>query len=52
MNTMPEAEKEAVSMFIFAIMRILLKRGWEVDTSFEASDRTLIHQTVGSWTGS
>ena len=45
-KTMSEAEKEYVPARITAIMRILLKHGWDVNAPFEASGGTVLHQAV------
>ena len=52
MKTMSEAEKEYVPNQIIAILKILLKHGWDVNTPFEPSGRTVLHQAVSFWTGS
>ncbi|KAJ9606983.1 hypothetical protein H2200_008994 [Cladophialophora chaetospira] len=52
MKTMSEAENEFASIRIIAILRILLKRGWEVDSPVDTSGRSVLHQAVGLWTGS
>lgn len=52
MKTMSEAEKVYVPNRIIAILRILLKHGWDVNVPFETSGRTVLHQAVTFWTGS
>lgn len=53
MKTMSEAEKEYVPNRIIAIMKILLRQGWDVNEPFETSSgRTALHQAVNFWTGS
>ena len=52
MKTLSEAEKEYVPDRIIAIMKILLKHGWDVNAPFETSGRTVLHQAVTFWTGS
>lgn len=52
MKTMSEAGKEYVPKRITAIIRILLKHGWDVNAPFETSGRTVLHQAVTFWTGS
>ena len=52
MKTMSEAEKEHAPNRIIAILRILLKYGWDVNTPFETSGGTVLHQAVTLWTGS
>lgn len=51
-KTMSEAEKEYVPYRMIAILRILLKHGWDVNAPFETSGGTVLHQAVGFWTGS
>ena len=51
-KTIAEAEKEHVVHRIIAILRILLKHGWDVNTPFETSGVTVLHQAVTFWTGS
>ena len=51
-KTMSEAEKEDAPKQIVAIMRILLKHGWNVNEPFESSSATVLHQAVTFWTGS
>ncbi len=51
MKTMSEAEKEYVPKRIIAILRILLKHGWDVNAPFETSGGTVLHQAVTFWTG-
>lgn len=51
-KTMSEAEKEFVPNRIIAILRTLLKHGWDVNAPFETSGRTVLHQAVAFWTGS
>jgi tetratricopeptide (TPR) repeat protein len=52
MKTLSEAEKEYVPKRIIAILRILLKHGWDVNAPFETSGGTVLHQAVTFWTGS
>ena len=52
MKTMSETEKEYVPNRMIAILRILLKHGWDVNAPFETSGRTVLHQAVTFWTGS
>ncbi|KAH8669667.1 hypothetical protein BGZ60DRAFT_469873 [Tricladium varicosporioides] len=52
MKTMSETEKEYVPSKIIAILKILLRYGWDVNTPFETSGRTVLHQAVAFWTGS
>lgn len=52
MKTMSETEKEHVPNRIIAILRILLKHGWDVNAPLEASGGTVLHQAVNFWTGS
>ena len=52
MKTMSEAEKEHVPNLMIAIMRILLKHGWDVNAPFETLGGTVLHQAVTFWTGS
>ena len=52
MKTMSEAEKEHVPNQIIAILRILIKHGWNVNAPFETSGETVLHQAVTFWTGS
>lgn len=52
MKTMSDAEKEYVPSQIIAIFRILLKHGWKVNSPFEKSGGTVLHQAVAFWTGS
>lgn len=51
-KTISEAEKEYVPNRIIAIMRILLKHGWDLNTPFETSGGTVLHQAVTFWTDS
>lgn len=51
-KTISEAEKEYVPNRIIAILRILLKYGWDVNTPFETSGGTVLHQAVTFWTDS
>ena len=51
-KTMSEAEKEHVPNRIIAILRILLKHGWDINKPFETSGGTVLHQAVAFWTGS
>lgn len=52
MKTMSEAEKEYVPNQIIAILKILLKHGWDVNAPLETSGRTALHQAVTFWSGS
>ena len=52
MKTMSETEKEHVSSRIIAILKILLKHGWDVNAPIETTGRTILHQAVTFWTGS
>lgn len=52
MKTMSEAKKEYVPTQMIAILRILLKHGWDVNAPFETSGGTVLHQAVTFWTGS
>ncbi|KAF8846620.1 hypothetical protein BDZ45DRAFT_734130 [Acephala macrosclerotiorum] len=52
MKTTSEAEQEHVPKRIIAILRILLKHGWDVNAPFETSGGTVLHQAVSFWTGS
>lgn len=51
-KTISEAEKEHVPSRIIAILKILLKQGWNVNTPCETSGGTVLHQAVTFWTGS
>ncbi len=51
-KTLAEKEKEHVPTRIIAILSILLKHGWDVNTPFETSGRTVLHQAVTFWMGS
>lgn len=51
-KTTSDAEKEHVPNRIIAILRILLKHGWDVNTPFETSGGTVLHQAVTFWTDS
>jgi tetratricopeptide (TPR) repeat protein len=51
-KTMSEFDKEQVPHQILAILRILLKHGWDVNAPFETSGATVLHQAVTFWTGS
>ena len=51
-KTMSEAEKEFVPNQITAILKTLLKHGWDVNAPFEPTGRRVLHQAVGFWTGS
>ena len=51
-KTMSEAEKEYVPNQIIAILKTLLKHGWDVNAPFEPTGRRVLHQAVGFWTGS
>lgn len=50
-KTLSEAEKEQVPYRIIAILKILLQQGWNVNTPFETSGGTILHQAVTFWTG-
>lgn len=52
MKTMSEAEKEYIPNRIIAILKILLEHRWDVNTPFEKSGGTVLHQAVTFWTGS
>ena len=52
MKTMSEAEKEYIPNRIIAILKILLEHEWNVNTPFETSGKTVLHQAVTFWTGS
>lgn len=52
MKTMSEAEQEDAPSQMTAIMKILLKHGWDVNAPFETSGATILHQAVTFWTGS
>lgn len=52
MKTMSEANKEYVPNRIIAILSILLKQGWDVNSPIETSGGTMLHQAVTFWTGS
>lgn len=51
MKTMSEAEKQYVPSRMIAILKILLKHGWDVNAPFEMSGRTVFHQPVTFGTG-
>lgn len=51
MKTMSEAEQEDALSQITAIIKILLKHGWDVNAPFETSGATILHQAVTFWTG-
>ena len=51
MKTMSESEKEFVSNRVISILAILLQRGWDINTPFEKSGGTVLHQAVTFWTG-
>lgn len=51
-KTMSKAGKEDVPSRIIAILGIVLKYGWDVNTPFETSGRTVLQQAVTFWTGS
>ena len=51
-KTTSESDKEQVPHQILAILRILLKHGWDVNAPFETSGATVLHQAVTFWTGS
>lgn len=52
MKTMSEAERDYVPAQVTAILTMLLKYGWKVNTPFDACRSTLLHQAVTFWTGS
>ena len=52
MKTMSEADKAYVPDRIIAILRVLLKHGWDLNAPFETSGGTVLHQAVNFWTGS
>ena len=52
MKTISEAEKDDVPSRMIAILKILLKRGWDVNAPFDSTGATVLHQAVGFWTGS
>ncbi len=52
MKTMSEADKEHVPNRIIAVLKILLRHGWNVNTPFDTSGGTVLHQAVTFWTGS
>lgn len=52
MKTMSDSKKEYVPSQIIAILRILLKHGWDLNAPFETSGATVLHQAVTFWTGS
>jgi ankyrin repeat protein len=51
-KTLSEADKDITPNRIVSIMSILIKRGWNVNSPFEASGNTVLHQAVSFWTGS
>ena len=54
-NTMSLLEKEDLDQApnaIIAILRIWLKHGWKINTPYEASGRTLLHQAIAFESGS
>ncbi|KAL8835863.1 MAG: hypothetical protein Q9176_006636 [Flavoplaca citrina] len=52
MKTMSENEREYVPGQMIAILKLLLKQGWNVNVPFDAAGVTILHQAVGFWTGS
>ncbi|KAI4260701.1 MAG: hypothetical protein L6R42_003930 [Xanthoria sp. 1 TBL-2021] len=52
MKTMSETERECIPGQIIAILKILLKQGWNVNVPFDATGVTILHQAVAFWTGS
>lgn len=46
MKTMSGAEEAYVPDRIIAILRVLLKHGWDVNAPFETSGGTVLHQAV------
>lgn len=52
MKTMSEANEGNIADHMIAILEILLKCGWDVNTPFEKTGGTLLHQAVTFWTGS
>ena len=52
MKTMSETEMECVPAQIIAIMKTLLKHGWNLNSPIEPSGRTVLHQAVTFWSGS
>ena len=51
-KTLSEADRDITANRIVSIMNILLKRGWDINTPFEASGSTVLHQAVSFWSGS
>ncbi|KAI9768681.1 MAG: hypothetical protein M1835_006824 [Candelina submexicana] len=51
-KTLSEPEKEDVPDRIISILRILLKHRLDVNTPFETSGKTVLHQAVTFWMGS
>ncbi|KAK6369968.1 hypothetical protein LTR64_005207 [Lithohypha guttulata] len=52
MKTISEPERDTLATRIVAIMRILLKHGWNIDEPYDDSGKTVLHQAVTFWTGS
>lgn len=52
MKTMSETEREYIPGQMIAILKVLLKQGWNVNVPFDAAGVTILHQAVGFWTGS
>ncbi|KAI2483271.1 hypothetical protein Ptr902_05588 [Pyrenophora tritici-repentis] len=51
MKTMSDSERNLVPSRIIAIMDILLKCGWDIDTPISTTAGTMLHQAVSFWTG-
>ncbi|KAL8923513.1 MAG: hypothetical protein Q9172_003086 [Xanthocarpia lactea] len=52
MKTMSETERECIPGQMIAILKVLLKQGWNVNVPFDAAGVTILHQAVAFWTGS
>ncbi|KAL8860925.1 MAG: hypothetical protein Q9178_002680 [Gyalolechia marmorata] len=52
MKTLSETERECVPGQMIAILKVLLKQGWNVNVPFDAAGVTILHQAVAFWTGS
>ena len=52
MKTMSETERDCTPGKMIAILKVLLKQGWNVNVPFDAAGVTILHQAVGFWTGS
>lgn len=50
-KTMSQVEKEFAPVRIVAIMRILIRHGWDVNVPIDTNGRTVLHQAVSFWTG-